>query len=271
VSSTSTKPISRPLTRSQKQWVLAGVLVGLAVIAGGVYRGYPFFTQSHTSAEIRRTLGCSDGDPDAGPVCDYLVSFKDHGRSVEAVLRGANPGQVGAQSGRRSIEISFDSADPFRPQEFTDNVFNNVFVILVGLAVIAATVHYSVGRVRKQMRVEEKILARAAASVPPTDERWGARSEVILTNKRLLVFQKNWVIRWNTGKIIIETSLDDIHSVDLDSRRDESAPLLCHVDMTVTRVHGSRIVLSNTNWTVPALRPLGQRTLVELEKQREPA
>ncbi len=66
------------------------------------------------------------------------------------MLRGANPGAVGVQSGRRSIEIYFDSVDPFHPQEFTDDAINNVLVILAGLAVIGVAV-WHLHRIRREI------------------------------------------------------------------------------------------------------------------------
>ena len=124
---------------SRWRWLLVCLLVGLAFVAWGTYRGYPLIKDPHAVATIARGLGC-DQDPQGGDSCNYVVTFRDGDHQVHAVLRGANPGEFATQSGLRTVTVYYAQTDPEDPHEVADDEINNVFVVLAGLVIIGGTV-----------------------------------------------------------------------------------------------------------------------------------
>jgi hypothetical protein len=132
---------SEALSDRQKFWlILAAVVIGLGVVIFGLSRLIPVVTDVHTTAVVEHQSNCVNHG-DSGVSCDMLVSFYAGSRHIQAVIPGANPGEVSTDSsGEKTLEIYYQAADPHHPHEQADDEINDVLIVIGGLAVVTIAV-----------------------------------------------------------------------------------------------------------------------------------
>ncbi len=119
-------------------------------------------------------------------------------------------------------------------------------------------------RVRKQLLLDEVVVARAMCS--ESTAKWAStkRYYAVLTTGRYILFEQNRLTRKNTGKVLLAVPLKRIKSVTLRKSRGNPAFLQIEVYLTVTLADGESVVSDAWAYTVPRLQRLGLALLEDL-------